>query len=55
LEREYNEQKMPYSRSLTDIEWEVIKPLLPLSEKNRDNFGNNSNAGYSNPNQLSKE
>ena len=26
---------MPYSSSLTDTEWEIIEPLLPLKQKSR--------------------
>jgi len=26
---------MPYSSSLTDTEWEIIEPLLPLKQKTR--------------------
>ena len=33
--REYNESKMPYSSSLTDTEWEIIKPLLPQKKRTR--------------------
>ena len=31
----YNEWKMPYTSSLTDREWEIIKPLLPEKKRTR--------------------
>ncbi len=31
----YNESKMPYTSSLTDIEWEILEPLLPTLKRTR--------------------
>ena len=33
--KEYNKWKMPYTSSLTDREWEIIKPLLPEKKRTR--------------------